>query len=111
MSKKPTHNETGFAAPSDTLRAGRGLVNTAASPHVRLRSVDMGDARWTHGFWAQKFDQCAEVMVPNMWRLLSDTEVSFAYHNFLVAAGRVEGRHRGPKWNDGDFYKWLEAAA
>ena len=111
MSKKPTHNETGVAAPSDTLRAGRGLVNTAASPHVRLRSVDMGDARWTHGFWAQKFDQCAEVMVPNMWRLLSDTEVSFAYHNFLVAAGRVEGRHRGPKWNDGDFYKWLEAAA
>ena len=31
--------------------------------------------------------------------------------NFEVAAGIVEGKHRGPKWNDGDFYKWLEAAA
>jgi DUF1680 family protein len=46
-----------------------------------------------------------------MWRLLSSTEISFAYHNFLVAAGLSQGRHRGPKWNDGDFYKWLEAAA
>jgi DUF1680 family protein len=71
----------------------------------------MSDVRWTHGFWADKFDQCAKVMVPNMWRLLSNTEVSSAYHNFLVAAGRSQGRHRGPKWNDGDFFKWLEAAA
>ncbi|UCE47309.1 MAG: glycoside hydrolase family 127 protein, partial [Phycisphaerales bacterium] len=38
-------------------------------------------------------------------------EISGAYDNFLVAAGRKEGRHRGPKWHDGDFYKWLEAAA
>ena len=32
-------------------------------------------------------------------------------HNFEIAAGLAEGRHRGPPWNDGDFYKWLEAAA
>jgi DUF1680 family protein len=111
MKKKPTHIEAGAAAPSGALRPGRGLVNTASSPHVRLRSVDMSDVQWTHGFWAEKFDQCAKVMVPSMWQLLSHSEVSFAYHNFLVAAGRSEGRHRGPKWNDGDFYKWLEAAA
>ena len=106
-----SNTKTGVAAPGGALRPGRGLVNTASSPHVRLRSVDMSDVLWTHGFWADKFDQCAKVMVPNMWQLLSNTEVSFAYHNFLVAAGRAEGRHRGPKWNDGDFYKWLEAAA
>jgi len=46
-----------------------------------------------------------------MWNLLKDPEISGAYDNFLVAAGRKEGRHRGPKWHDGDFYKWLEAAA
>jgi DUF1680 family protein len=111
MKKKPTPIETGVAAPSGTLRPGRGLVNTASSPYVRLRSVGIDDVRWTHGFWAGKFDQCSNVMVPHMWQLLSNTEISFAYHNFLVAAGRSEGRHRGPKWNDGDFYKWLEAAA
>jgi DUF1680 family protein len=46
-----------------------------------------------------------------MWQLLSSTEINFAYQNFLIATGRAEGHHRGPKWNDGDFYKWLEAAA
>ena len=50
-------------------------------------------------------------MIPNMWHLLEDPEISHAYDNFLVAAGLKEGRHRGPTWHDGDFYKWLEAAA
>ncbi|MBN1868460.1 glycoside hydrolase family 127 protein [Candidatus Sumerlaeota bacterium] len=76
-----------------------------------MRGVNMDAVRWTKGFWAEKFDLCRATMVPNMWRLLSDTQFSHAYNNFLVAAGLVEGRHRGPKWNDGDFYKWLEAAA
>lgn len=93
------------------IQPGRGLMNTTASPHVKLHTVDMSDVVWTQGFWADKFDQCAKVMVPNMWQLLSSTEISFAYQNFLIATGRVEGHHRGPKWNDGDFYKWFEAAA
>jgi DUF1680 family protein len=111
VKSKPTHTEADVAGPSGALRPGLGLVNTISSPFARLCSVDIGDVRWTRGFWRNKFDRCAKVMVPNMWRLLSHTEVSYAYHNFLVAAGRSEGRHRGPKWNDGDFYKWLEAAA
>jgi DUF1680 family protein len=28
--------------------------------------------------------------------------------HFRIAAGLAEGRHRGAKWNDGDFYKWME---
>ena len=31
--------------------------------------------------------------------------------NLEVAAGICEGVHRGPRWNDGDFYKWLESAS
>jgi len=50
-------------------------------------------------------------MIPNMWRLLEDPNISHAYDNLLIAAGLKQGRHRGPKWHDGDFYKWLEAAA
>jgi DUF1680 family protein len=50
-------------------------------------------------------------MIPNMWHLLEDPQISHAYDNFQVAAGLKQGRHRGPKWHDGDFYKWLEAAA
>ncbi len=111
MKKRPTPKKTDAEAYSEPFRPGRGLVNTFSSPYVRLRSVDMNDVQWTQGFWADKFDQCARVMVPNMWQLLKDTEISSAYHNFLIAAGRAEGYHRGPKWNDGDFYKWFEAAA
>jgi DUF1680 family protein len=50
-------------------------------------------------------------MIPNMWRLLEDPQISHAYDNFQAAAGLKQGRHRGPQWHDGDFYKWLEAAA
>jgi DUF1680 family protein len=46
-----------------------------------------------------------------MWQLLEDPQISHAFENFLVAAGVKQGTHRGPKWHDGDFYKWLEAVA
>jgi DUF1680 family protein len=91
--------------------AGKGITNTSASPYVKLRSVDIDNVRWTGGFWADRFRLSHEVVIPNMWRLLKDPEISHAYENFLVAAGEKEGAHRGPKWHDGDFYKWLEAAA
>jgi DUF1680 family protein len=91
--------------------AGRGLTDTSASPHVKLRSVDIDAVRWTGGFWAERFEQCRAIAIPNMWRLLADPNISHAYENFLVAAGAKEGCHRGPKWHDGDFYKWLEAVA
>ncbi|MBN1362711.1 MAG: glycoside hydrolase family 127 protein [Sedimentisphaerales bacterium] len=93
------------------LAGDRGLTNTWASPHVQLRCTDIDDVHWTEGFWADRFDLCHEAMIPNMWNLLADPQISHAYDNFLIAAGLKEGRHRGPKWHDGDFYKWLEAVA
>jgi len=91
--------------------AGRGLTDTSASPHVKLRSVDIDAVRWTDGFWAERFDWCRKIVIPNMWGLLEDPNISHAYENFLVAAGQKQGRHRGPNWHDGDFCKWLEAVA
>lgn len=99
------------ASAGSVQGAGKGLTNTSGSPHVRLRSIDVDAVKWTGGFWAQQFERCHEVMIPNMRRLLEDSETSHAFDNFLVAAGLKQGRHRGPKWHDGDFYKWLEAAA
>ncbi|MCE5184871.1 MAG: glycoside hydrolase family 127 protein [Planctomycetaceae bacterium] len=83
----------------------------SVGPYAKLKDVDFAGVRWTQGFWADRFNVCRDAMIPNMWNLLSDPQVSHAWENFLVAAGKKEGRHRGPKWNDGDFYKWLEAAA
>jgi len=91
--------------------AGKGITNTPKSPYVKLRSIDIGSIRWTDGFWADRLRWCDEIVIPNMWRLLQDPNISHAYDNFLVAAGLKDGKHRGPKWHDGDFYKWLEAAS
>ena len=86
-------------------------VNTPLSPYAKLRSVNIDDVKWTKMFWAKKLDLCHKVMIPNMWQLLKDSSISHAYANFLIAAGLEVGKHRGPPWHDGDFYKWLEAAA
>lgn len=87
----------------------QGIVNNAASPHVKLRSIDIGDCRWTSGFWADKFKLCEEVMVPHMGEILKG-DVGHAYNNFKIVAGLKQGEHQGTNWHDGDFYKWMEAA-
>lgn len=81
------------------------------SPHAALGPVDLAEARWTGGFWATPFDVCRTTTIPAMGTLLEGTERSQFLHNFRIAAGLGSGKHRGPPWNDGDFYKWLEAAA
>ena len=87
----------------------RGILDNARSPHVRFRSIGIGDCRWTHGFWAEKTKLCAEVIVPHMGELLRG-DIGHAYNNFKIAAGLMEGEAKGMLWHDGDFYKWMEAA-
>ena len=87
------------------------LAAGPASPHVAVRSVGLTDARWTAGFWADRFETCRSATIPAMGRVMEGTDRSQFLDNFRIAAGLEAGRHRGPPWNDGDFYKWLEAAA
>ncbi len=100
-----------FCLTGIVIGSERGITNTLKSPYVKLQSIDIDSVRWTEGFWADRSKWCHEIVIPNMWRLLQDPNISHAYDNFLVAAGLKKGRHRGPKWHDGDFYKWLEAAS
>lgn len=87
----------------------RGIINNSQSPHVKLKSIDIGDCQWTSGFWADKFKLCEEVMVPHMGSLLKG-DTGHAYNNFKIAAGLQQGKHQGMHWHDGDFYKWMESA-
>ncbi|MBK1875966.1 glycoside hydrolase family 127 protein [Pelagicoccus mobilis] len=86
-----------------------GIADNAESPHVKLRSINIGDCVWTEGFWADKFKLAEEVMVPHMGEILKG-DIGGAYNNFKIAAGLQEGEHFGTNWHDGDFYKWMEAA-
>jgi DUF1680 family protein len=97
-------------APGRENRPG-GVIDTTASPHVVMKTVGLADVRWTHGFWANRVDTCRRHTLPHLWRVLNGTEYSQFFQNFRVAAGEVSGTHRGAPFNDGELYKWLEAAA
>lgn len=84
------------------------ITDNRKSPYVKLRSIGMGECRWTEGFWADKFKQCEEVMVPYMGSLLKG-DIGHGLNNFKIAAGLMKGKHQGFAWHDGDFFKWMEA--
>lgn len=86
------------------------LVDTTKSGHAKVRPTDVEDLRWTNGFWADRVGVCYESSIPKMWELMKGKKYKPFLEHFLIVAGKAEGGHHGAKWNDGDFYKWLEAA-
>lgn len=95
----------------NALAQVKALVNTTESPHSQLRSVNLQDVVWTEGFWGDRFEVIKEKTVPFMWELYHDAETTHSFRNFEIAAGQHKGRHKGPSFHDGDFYKVLEAMA
>jgi DUF1680 family protein len=93
------------------LLAGRGETDFSHSPYAKLKSVGMTDARWTGGFWGERFDLAKNVILPEMWRTMQIRGNGAWYGNLRIAAGLDQGQFQGNKWSDGDVYKWLESAA
>jgi DUF1680 family protein len=89
----------------------KSLSNTSESKYAKLSSVNMGDVKWTKGFWAERFQVCKDSMIPNIWKVYNDPKISHAFRNFEIAAGLDTGSHIGPSFHDGDFYKVLEGVA
>lgn len=84
------------------------ILNHRHSKHVKLKSIDLGDCKWTEAFWADKFKIAEESMIPYMRSVLTG-DVGHALNNFKIAAGLKQGQHKGMRWHDGDFYKFMEA--
>ena len=93
-----------------TLCDAAPVVDNSNSPHARVRTVGLDEVRWTTGFWAEHFDACRTNMLPAMGALMAGTNYTHFFRNFEIAAGLAEGRYRGAPFNDGDFYKLMEAA-
>ena len=87
------------------------IVDTTHSPKGRLLSVPFDAVRWTHGFWAERIEQAADVTVRCLWELLADPDAGHVLDNFRIAAGSQAGEHQGTWWQDAWLYKWIEAAA
>ncbi len=97
-----------YSSNNFELDENAGIINNTNSPHVKLKSIDIGDCKWTEGFWGDKWKVAEEVMIPHMGTLLKG-DIGHAYNNFKIAAGLQKGEHKGFWWHDGDFYKWMEA--
>jgi len=86
------------------------LVDVHASPHAAMQSVGLDEVQWTEGFWADRSAVCRDKSIPAMGQLMESGRYKPFLGHFLIAAGQAEGDYHGAKWNDGDFYKWIEAA-
>lgn len=89
----------------------RSAVGQARPFSVRLAPVPLASARWTGGFWADRFSICRDSLVPHLWAVYTDPAMGHALQNFAIAAHLAAGVHVGPPFQDGDFYKLLEAMA
>ncbi len=107
------NNSTQNTLPLDkqSLTSDQSLVNTSGSKFAKLEAVAFDDVNLTDGFWAEREKTCFDTMIPEMWRIYSDAEISHALRNFEIAAGLEEGKHEGAPFHDGDFYKLIEAAS
>lgn len=80
-----------------------------SSPHAAVSPAAPDAAVWTSGLWAERREVCRNQIVPMLWDIMEGTSRTHYLQNFRIAAGLAEGRHRGAPFNDGDFYKCLEA--
>jgi DUF1680 family protein len=91
--------------------AAEPTATKAKRPFATAQPLALGEARWTSGFWAERFDLCRTNMLPGMGRLMEGTNYTQFFRNFEIAAGLADGKYRGASFNDGDFYKLIEAAS
>lgn len=98
----------GIFTSHSAMAQHEGLVDNSQSPYAKLKSVNLQDVTWTDGFWGEKFKISREQTMPFMWALYHDADQNHAVRNFEIAAGEMKGKHDGPSFHDGDFYKVFE---
>lgn len=84
----------------------------------------------TSKFWLERQRVIREQMIPYQWDIINDfkavtiavtntggdsdaldNDKSYVVENFLIAAGKKQGKRGGMVFQDSDAYKWLEAVA
>jgi len=85
-----------------------GPVDAEKSPAAILKPLDARAVTIDGGVWARAQSVNRDAALPHGHRML---EAAGNFENLRIAAGRSNGRYRGPVFMDSDVYKWLEAAA
>lgn len=84
------------------------IIDTARSPHARLRPVPLGRVRLEDAFLEPRRRVNRDVTLPSQYRHLEETG---RLQNFRRIVERSGEPFVGIYFNDSDVYKWLEAAA
>ena len=85
-------------------------TDTTKSRNAALFSLPFENVEWTGGLYQERFNTCADSIVPHLEKMFESREISHVLENFRIAAGDVLGDFSGTVFGDGDFYKWMEAA-
>ena len=75
----------------------------------RIQAVPFTDVRFSDAFWAPRIETNRSVSIPSAFR---ESEKSGRFDNFALAAGLIEGEHKGDfSFDDTDPYKIIEGAS
>jgi DUF1680 family protein len=85
------------------------VTDVSQSPAAKVHAIGVDEVRWTEGFWADRYATLRDRSLPAMTTLMRGHEYKPYYENFLIAAGDMQGDYHGAPFNDGDYYKFLEA--
>ncbi|MFR9624329.1 MAG: beta-L-arabinofuranosidase domain-containing protein, partial [Rikenellaceae bacterium] len=87
--------------------SGDAYVAATDKSIVKAQGVNIGDVEWTDGFWKERFDMVMPNLIPAQYEYF----MGFSEDNFRKLAGDMEmgDGFKGTFWQDGDYYKWLEA--
>src|ERR671912_275145 len=97
---------TATASPNAIVPAT--VVETAASPQARLRSIPVGAVTLDDPLWAARRRTNRTVTIRSQH---DRNEETGRIDNFRRAAGKLDVPFQGKYFNDSDVYKWVEAVA
>ncbi len=80
----------------------------------KIKIPNLKKIRVTDPLFGHYSAMVAKEMIPVQWEILNGRRGQsrcFCIDNFRIAAGLLQGEHRGVVFGDTDAYKWLEAVA
>lgn len=87
---------------------GLGTVNNNGKTLKKGIDVEINDS-----FWNNYRSLLKTTIIPYQYEALNDripdAEPSYSVQNFKIAAGDLQGHHKGAIFQDSDVAKWLEA--
>ena len=85
----------------------RPYIDATQNSCAKVHCLNMGEVAWSDGFWKDRFD----MVIPNVIPAQYDYFMGFSEYNFRIVGDKADPKNgfRGTHWQDGDYYKWLEA--